>query len=56
MLFFLLSLFLFSSGYNLMDLIDVSKQKKRQNFFRVTITNLHVQMSYHASVIRVTIS
>ena len=65
MLFFSLSLCSFFTGVNfdgnvkyyiLIDSKKVSKQKKRQNFFRVTITNLHVQTSYHASVIRITIS
>ena len=65
MLFFLLSLCSFFTGvhfdgnvkyYILIDSKKVSKQKKRQNFFRVTIINLHLQMSYHASVICVTIS
>ena len=65
MLFFSLSLCSFFTRVNfdgnvkyyiLIDSKKVSKQKKRQNFFRVTITNLHVQMSYHASVIRITIS
>ena len=65
MLFFLLSFCFFFTRvhfdgnvkyYIQIDSKKVSKQKKRQNFFRVTITNLHVQMSYHASVIRVTIS
>ena len=41
---------------NLIDSKKVSKQKRRQNFFHFTIINLHVQMSYHASVIHVTIS
>ena len=65
MLFFLLSFCSFFTGVNfdgnvkyyiLIDSKKVSKKKKRQNFFRVTITNLHVQMSYHASFIPVTIS
>ena len=66
MLFFLRSLCSFFTGVHfdgnvkyfiLIDSKKVSKQKKRQNFFRLQLlTYMYKIMSYHASVIHITIS